>query len=37
LRVYVVWALVIIALYPLCRRYAEYKSRHRDDWWLSYL
>jgi len=37
LRVYVVWALVILILYPLCRWYADYKSRHKDQWWLSYL
>jgi len=37
LRVYVVWALVILILYPLCRWYAGYKSRHKEQWWLSYL
>ena len=34
--VYVVWALLVIALYPLCRWYAGVKAR-RQDWWLSYL
>jgi uncharacterized membrane protein len=33
---YVVWAGIVIALYPLCRRYANVKARRRD-WWLSYL
>jgi uncharacterized membrane protein len=33
---YVVWLLVVAALYPLCRWVAEAKSR-RQDWWLSYL
>lgn len=37
LRLYLVWAIVILALYPLCKWYAGYKSRHRDYWWLSYL
>jgi hypothetical protein len=37
LRLYVVWALTILILYPLCRWYAGYKSRHKDYWWLSYL
>jgi len=37
LRVYVVWALVILMLYPLCRWYADYKARHKEQWWLSYL
>ena len=34
--VYLVWMLVVAALYPLCRRYAELKGRSRA-WWLSYL
>jgi len=33
---YLVWALAILILYPLCRWFAELKSR-RKDWWLSYL
>ena len=37
LRLYVVWAIVILMLYPLCNWYAGYKSRHKDHWWLSYL
>ena len=34
--VYVVWLLVIVALYPFCRWVAAVKARRRD-WWLSYL
>jgi uncharacterized membrane protein len=34
--VYVVWIAVILISYPLCRWFAEVKSRRRD-WWLSYL
>ncbi len=34
---YLVWALVIIMLYPLCKRYMQYKANNRDKWWLSYL
>lgn len=34
--VYVVWASIVIALYPLCRWFAAVKAR-RTDWWLSYL
>jgi uncharacterized membrane protein len=34
--VYLVWVLVVIALYPLCRWVAAIKGRRRD-WWLSYL
>jgi uncharacterized membrane protein len=34
--VYAVWAIVVIALSPVCKRYAIYKSSHHQ-WWLSYL
>ena len=34
--VYLVWAGVVAALYPLCRRYAALKARSRSPW-LSYL
>lgn len=37
LRAYLVWAAVILALYPLCRRYAICKQAHREKWWSSYL
>lgn len=35
--VYFVWAVVVIGLYPLCKRYDRYKSAHKEKWWLSYL
>jgi hypothetical protein len=31
-----VWALVVLLMYPLCRWFAELKRR-RGDVWLSYL
>jgi uncharacterized membrane protein len=34
--VYVAWLLVVAALYPACRQFAEVKRRRRD-WWLSYV
>ncbi len=34
---YVAWILVVAALYPLCRWFAELKRRRKDWWWLSYL
>jgi uncharacterized membrane protein len=34
--VYVVWACLVAALYPICRWYAGIKDR-RSDWWLRYL
>ncbi|HRP08246.1 MAG TPA: heparan-alpha-glucosaminide N-acetyltransferase domain-containing protein [Gemmatimonadales bacterium] len=33
---YLVWLLVLLVSYPLCRWYAGVKAR-RDDWWLKYL
>jgi uncharacterized membrane protein len=34
--VYVIWSLLVIVLYPLCKKYNQYKSTHQL-WWLSYL
>ena len=34
--VYVLWIVVVVLLYPLCRWFANVKARRRD-WWLSYL
>jgi hypothetical protein len=34
--VYVVWALIVAGLYPVCRWFATVKERRRD-WWLTYL
>lgn len=34
---YAAWLFVVLALYPACRWYAEFKRRRRDLWWLSYL
>jgi len=34
--VYLIWAFVVLALYPLCRWFAALKQRRRDAW-LSYL
>ncbi|WP_400080532.1 DUF1624 domain-containing protein [Winogradskyella sp. R77965] len=34
---YAVWILVIIILYPICRKYMQYKANNKDKWWLSYL
>ena len=35
--VYLVWVAVILMLYPLCKRYDNYKTNHKEKWWLSYL
>jgi uncharacterized membrane protein len=36
-RLYTVWVIAILILYPLCKWYADYKRRHKEYWWLSYL
>ena len=35
--VYLVWICVVIALYPLCKWYDNYKRNHKEKKWLSYL
>jgi len=35
--VYVVWIGVIAFLYPLCKKFDNYKLKHKEKWWLSYL
>ena len=34
--VYLLWLVIVVALYPVCRVFAAVKAR-RHDWWLSYL
>ena len=35
--VYLVWVLVVLFLYPFCKKYMTYKLIHKEKWWLSYL
>jgi uncharacterized membrane protein len=35
--VYVIWLLVLLLLYPLCRGYQKYRENNPSKWWLSYL
>jgi uncharacterized membrane protein len=35
--VYIVWLLIVILLYPLCKWYGSYKIQHREKEWLRYL
>jgi uncharacterized membrane protein len=35
--VYLVWAVLILFLYPVCRRFDRYKQSHKEYKWLSYL
>lgn len=34
--IYLIWAGVVLALYPLCLWFGKYKAAHRY-WWLRYL
>jgi hypothetical protein len=34
--VYIVWILVILLLYPMCRWYQNYRAKNPSKWWLSY-
>ena len=34
---YLVWIVVVLLLYPLCKWYDKYKTNHKEKWWLSYL
>ena len=35
--VYLVWIVVIVLLYPLCKKFDTYKQTHKEIGWLSYL
>lgn len=35
--VYVIWLSVVVSLYPLCKWYDNYKKKHKEKKWLSYL
>ncbi len=35
--VYLVWLSIVIILYPLCKWYDNYKTKHKEKKWLSYL
>ena len=35
--VYLVWLFIILLLYPICKKYMQYKANNKDKWWLSYL
>ncbi|HEY4336599.1 MAG TPA: heparan-alpha-glucosaminide N-acetyltransferase domain-containing protein [Puia sp.] len=37
LTTYLVWISVVLLLYPLCKRFDQYKRKHQSTkWWLSY-
>ena len=35
--VYIIWFLLIVILYFLCKWYDDYKKKNKEKWWLSYL
>jgi len=34
--VYAVWIMVILVLFPICKKFDQYKQGNKDKWWLSY-
>ena len=36
-KVYIIWLIVIVALYPLCLWYKKVRQNHPTTWWLRYL
>ena len=38
LGVYAIWLLVVVLLYPICKKYDQYKTAYaKEKWWLSYI
>ncbi|MEJ7739028.1 MAG: heparan-alpha-glucosaminide N-acetyltransferase domain-containing protein [Chitinophagaceae bacterium] len=35
--IYLIWLLIVVALYPLCKWYGSYKANHRENKWLRYV
>jgi uncharacterized membrane protein len=35
--VYFVWIFIVLSAYPLCKWYDQYKTSHKEKWWLSYV
>lgn len=35
--VYLIWIVVVLVLYPLCKKFGNYKLNNKDKKWLSYL
>ncbi|GAB4021533.1 DUF1624 domain-containing protein [Spirosoma koreense] len=35
--IYVIWIFLVLAMYPLCKRYGNYKERHKEQRWLRYI
>ncbi len=34
---YLIWVVIVVGLYPICKRYDRYKTNNPQKWWLSYL
>jgi uncharacterized membrane protein len=35
--VYIIWLIVVMIMYPLCKKYSDYKVRNKQNAWLKYL
>lgn len=36
-QVYIVWAGIVLLMYPLCKWYGRYKEQHKEKKWLRYI
>lgn len=36
-KVYLVWLIIVVLLYPVCKWYGEYKIKSTHKWWVRYL
>ncbi|BAY22875.1 hypothetical protein NIES2100_26390 [Calothrix sp. NIES-2100] len=35
-KIYIIWIVILVILYPICNWFANYKAKHKS-WWLNYL
>ncbi|PLZ98433.1 hypothetical protein CEN50_11300 [Fischerella thermalis CCMEE 5268] len=35
-KIYILWLIILVILYPICNWFADYKAKHQS-WWLNYL
>ncbi|MRS62884.1 DUF1624 domain-containing protein [Larkinella terrae] len=35
--IYLIWILIVLVMYPICKRYGAYKERRKEQVWLRYI
>ncbi|GAB3946748.1 DUF1624 domain-containing protein [Spirosoma harenae] len=35
--IYLIWAFIVLVMYPLCKWYGNYKEEHKEQKWLRYI